>query len=67
MVTGASSGIGAATARLLRCLGARVVLAAPRAERLEMLAAELPGSLAVSTDLTIAEEIERLVARTIDT
>ena len=44
-----------------------MVLAAPRAERLEMLAAELPGSLAVSTDLTIAEEIERLVARTIDT
>lgn len=67
IVTGASSGIGAATARLLGRLGAKIVLAARRAERLESLGLELPGSLAVATDVTVAEQIERLVARTIDT
>lgn len=67
IVTGASSGIGAATARLLSGLGAHVVLAARRTERLEDLAVELPGSLVVSTDVTIAAQVERLVARTLDT
>ena len=67
IVTGASSGIGAATARLLSGLGAQVVLAARRTERLETLARELPGSLTITTDVTSAEQIERLVARTVDT
>ena len=66
IVTGASSGIGAATSRLLSALGARVVLAARRTERLESLAAELPGSLAVTTDVTVAEQLKRLVDRTVD-
>jgi short-subunit dehydrogenase len=44
-----------------------VVLAARRTERLEALALELGGSLAVTTDVTAAEQVERLVARTMDT
>ncbi len=66
IVTGASSGIGAASARVLAGRGARVVLAARRAERLAALAAELPGSLAVPTDVTIPEDLRRLVTRTLD-
>jgi NADP-dependent 3-hydroxy acid dehydrogenase YdfG len=66
IVTGASSGIGAAAARLMSELGARVVMAARRADRLDALVAELPGSLAVVTDVTAPGELERLVARTLD-
>jgi short-subunit dehydrogenase len=46
-------------------MGARVVLAARRAERLATLAAELPGSLAVPTDVTVPEQVERLVEQTV--
>ena len=64
IVTGASSGIGAATARLLSTRGAKVVLAARRIDRLEALAAQLPGSIAVQTDVTKAAEVDRLMTRT---
>ncbi len=61
IVTGASSGIGAATARLLGAAGASVVLAARRADRLNTLEAELPDALAVPTDVTDPEQVGRLV------
>ena len=64
IVTGASSGIGASTARLLGKRGAKVVLAARREDRLRALAAEIPGSLAVTTDVTNASDLQHLVSQT---
>ena len=52
VVTGASSGIGAATARAAAGAGAKVVLAARRVDRIRDLAGELPEALAVETDVT---------------
>jgi NADP-dependent 3-hydroxy acid dehydrogenase YdfG len=51
LVTGASSGIGAASARMFAAEGARVVLVARRRERLEQLARELPNSLVIEADV----------------
>jgi NADP-dependent 3-hydroxy acid dehydrogenase YdfG len=51
VVTGASSGIGAATARALAAAGFRVVCAARRTDRIEALAAEIGGT-AVTCDVT---------------
>lgn len=66
IVTGASSGIGAATARLLHQVGAHPVLAARRVDRLESLGKELGGGLAVATDVTDREAIRWLVETTLD-
>jgi 3-hydroxy acid dehydrogenase / malonic semialdehyde reductase len=51
LVTGASSGIGAATARALAGAGAQVVLAARREDRLEEVARALPGSTSLAVDV----------------
>jgi NADP-dependent 3-hydroxy acid dehydrogenase YdfG len=66
VVTGASSGIGEATARLLARQNCNVVLAARREDRLKSLAAELgEGALAVPTDVTDPAACEALVSRAV--
>jgi NAD(P)-dependent dehydrogenase (short-subunit alcohol dehydrogenase family) len=66
IVTGASSGLGERFARVLSAVGANVVLAARRRDRLVALSEELPGSLVVATDLSLVDDRERLVAETLD-
>ncbi|HYY18735.1 MAG TPA: SDR family oxidoreductase [Streptosporangiaceae bacterium] len=66
IVTGASSGIGASTARLLHAAGAYPVLAARRADRLAALSEELDGALAVPTDVTDPAQVRDLAAAALD-
>lgn len=65
VITGASSGLGEASARLLSAQGATVVLGARRIERLEKLAHELNGAggkaIAVETDVTQCDQVKHLV------
>ncbi|WP_440099825.1 SDR family oxidoreductase [Streptosporangium sp. H16] len=62
VVTGASSGIGEATARRLAAEGFEVVAAARRRERLDELAAEVPGIRPVTLDVTSQESVDELAA-----
>ncbi|HHV20194.1 MAG TPA: SDR family NAD(P)-dependent oxidoreductase [Propionibacterium sp.] len=59
VVTGASSGIGEATARSLAAAGFQVVCAARRTDRIEPLAAEI-GGIAVTCDVTSDESVAAL-------
>jgi NADP-dependent 3-hydroxy acid dehydrogenase YdfG len=65
VITGASSGLGEATARLLSAQGASVVLGARRIERLKALGDELTRggrkALAIATDVTQRDQVQKLV------
>src|SRR5436305_1247224 len=68
VITGGSAGIGRAVAAMLAAQGARVVIAARRAELLESAAVAIEREtgqrvLAVSTDTTVQEQVDRLIAR----
>jgi 3-hydroxy acid dehydrogenase / malonic semialdehyde reductase len=64
VVTGASSGIGAATARALAGAGARLALGARRVQRIEELAAQLEGDhFAAPLDVTDAESCAQFVSQ----
>jgi NADP-dependent 3-hydroxy acid dehydrogenase YdfG len=65
VITGASSGLGEATARLLSAQGASVVLGARRHDRIQSLANELTGrdgkAIAVTTDVIHRDQVKTLV------
>jgi len=71
VITGASSGLGEATARLLSAQGAVLVLGARRVDRLQSLVYELTGrggkALAVCTDVTDCDQVRRLVEAAVQT
>ena len=69
LITGASSGIGAATARQAARAGYRVVLAARSVDKLDAIATELGGperALAVACDVTEWEQQEAMVAAALE-
>jgi NAD(P)-dependent dehydrogenase (short-subunit alcohol dehydrogenase family) len=66
LVTGAGSGIGAATSRILADRGDQVVCADLDAGAATAIAAELPDAIAVDADVTIAEECDAMVAAAVE-
>jgi short-subunit dehydrogenase len=63
IVTGASSGIGRATAQLLAQEGVRVALVSRSREKLEKLSGDLPGSQVFPADMTKIPQIKRMVKK----
>ncbi|MBO7459846.1 MAG: SDR family oxidoreductase [Bacteroidales bacterium] len=70
IVTGASSGIGLATAKLFASLEAKVVMAARSIEKLEQIKAEMPNPanvLCVKTDVSVEDDCKNLIEETVKT
>jgi NADP-dependent 3-hydroxy acid dehydrogenase YdfG len=66
LITGASSGIGEATARALARAGAKVAIAARRKDRLDSLAQEIGDVLVIEADVTDRDQATKAVQRTVD-
>lgn len=69
IVTGASSGIGLATARLFASMNAKVVIAARSYDKLETVRAEMPNPdkvLCVKTDVSVEEDCKNLIKQTVE-
>jgi len=70
LITGASSGIGRATAEAFAAKGANIVVAARRKEELDTLVASIEAmggkASAIKTDVSIAKSVEQMVAHTIE-
>lgn len=70
LITGASSGIGRATAEAFAAKGAHIVVAARRKEKLESLVASVEAkggkATAIKTDVSIAKSVEQMVSHTIE-
>jgi NADP-dependent 3-hydroxy acid dehydrogenase YdfG len=66
IITGASSGIGLATAQLLAAHGTKLALVARSTKKIEALSQELPNSKAVTADMTKVIEIKKMVKRIVD-
>lgn len=70
IVTGASSGIGLATAKLFASMNAKVVLAARSFDKLEAIKAEMSNPanvLCVKTDVSVEEDCKNLIQKTVET
>lgn len=65
LITGASSGLGRRFAQVAHGAGAQVVLAARRLDRLTEVAAELPGSIAIQSDVADPAQAEGLIDETL--
>lgn len=66
IVTGASSGIGLATARLLTQKGAKVALASRSKDKLDIIAKTLKDSIVVVTDMTSMQAIQTMIKKVKD-
>ena len=66
IVTGASSGIGYSTAKLLTERGAKVVLASRSKEKLEEFSKTLKDSIVIQTDMMNEDEIKNMINKTVE-
>jgi NAD(P)-dependent dehydrogenase (short-subunit alcohol dehydrogenase family) len=64
LITGASGGIGEAAARAFSREGARVAISARRREKLEQVAAGIPGCLVLPADLSDEEQVRQVMEKT---